>query len=625
VIYSRDPRAGFALTFVSDNAAQVLGYDAGRLLGEEGLWNAIVHPADAGRVHEGLARAGGRGEQSLEYRVFRADGSCRWVRDEWRPVRDAAGHLVEIVGSLVDVTERKHGEDERARLSSAVEQASDCIVITNPDGTIVYVNPAFERATGFGQAEAIGRNPRLVKSGQHPPEFYGQMWATLVRGEPWSGFLVNKRRDGTLYEAEAIIFPVRDAAGRLVNYVGVLRDVTRERRIEEQLRQSQKMEAVGRLAGGVAHDFNNLLTIISGRAELLLQRLGRDNPLSHELDLVLKTSHRAAALTRQLLAFSRKQVLSMQVLDVNAVVINIERMLRRLIGEDIELATALDPGLGRVKADPGQLEQVIMNLAVNARDAMPRGGHLRIETGNVDPAGGGLPTGAAPGPHVLLSVSDDGCGMDRDTRARIFEPFFTTKDVNAGTGLGLATVYGIVKQSGGDIAVDSEPGQGTRFRIYLPRVEEPASSARPGAPGAARGGRETILLVEDEPDVRSLAREFLESAGYSVLEATGGGEALSIAGEHAGPIDLVITDVVMPEIDGRKLIERLRGLRPDTKSLYMSGYTDDAILRYGVLTAEMALLQKPFTAEALIRKVRALLDAGPAPVGAGARPAAGGA
>jgi nitrogen-specific signal transduction histidine kinase/CheY-like chemotaxis protein len=403
---------------------------------------------------------------------------------------------------------------------------------------------------------------------------------------------------------------VRDATGRLANYVGVFRNVTRERQIEEQFRQAQKMEAVGRLAGGVAHDFNNLLTIISGRCQLLLHRLGRDNPHSHELDLVLKTSHRAAALTRQLLAFSRKQVLSMQVLSLNTVVASIEKMLRPLIGEDIELVTILDPALGCVKADPGQIEQVIVNLAVNSRDAMPRGGRLTIETANVGPTSG-LPAGAAPGPHVMLAVSDSGAGMDPGTLSHIFEPFFTTKGVERGTGLGLSTVYGIVKQSGGEISVESEPGRGTQFRIYLPRVEErvePAALATLGA--GRRRGMETILLVEDEPEVRRLIREFLEADGYTVLEAADGIDALRIVAEHTGPVPLIITDVVMPQIDGRNLVQRLRALRPDIRALYMSGYTDDAILRYGVLTAEAAFLHKPFATEALLRQVRVLLDGG---------------
>jgi signal transduction histidine kinase/ActR/RegA family two-component response regulator len=420
---------------------------------------------------------------------------------------------------------------------------------------------------------------------------------------------VNRRKDGSLYDEVAAVFPVRDAAGQLVNYVGILRDVTSERQMEEQFRQSQKMEAVGRLAGGVAHDFNNLLTVIGGRCQLLLHRLGPDNQASRDIDLVLKTANRAAALTRQLLAFSRKQVLSTQVLDLNAIVGNLQKMLRPLIGEDIEVITALDPALGRVKADPGQIEQVIMNLAVNARDAMPRAGRITIETTNVDVSHPGLPAGAAAGPWVMLAMSDTGDGMDAETMSHVFEPFFTTKGVEKGTGLGLSTVYGIVKQSGGEIAVESEIGRGTRFLVYLPRVEETIEPPpAPAAPVPERG-RETILLVEDEPEVRLLARELLEAQGYTVLEASGGNQALRLAATCDERIHMVLTDVVMPHMDGRQLVERLSAMRPGIASLYMSGYTEDAVLRYGVLSAQTAFLGKPFTADGLMRAVRAVLDA----------------
>jgi PAS domain S-box-containing protein len=486
----------------------------------------------------------------------------------------------------------------------------------------VYVNPAWERVTGYSRAEAIGRTPSLVNSGRQSPEFYRDMWAALARGELWSGALVNRRKDGSLYDEVAAIFPVRDTSGQLANYVGLLRDVTHERQIEEQFRQSQKMEAVGRLAGGVAHDFNNLLTVISGRCQLLLHRLGRDNAVSHDIDLILKTANRAASLTRQLLAFSRKQVLSMQVLDLNAVVTNLQKMLRPLIGEDIELVTSLDPALGRVKADPGQIEQVVVNLAVNARDAMPRAGRITIETANADATDPALPVGAGPGPWVRLTMSDTGDGMDAETMSHIFEPFFTTKGVEKGTGLGLSTVYGIVKQSGGEVVVESQVGQGARFRVYLPRVDETMEPVdRPAAP-ASRGGKETILLVEDEPDVRVLTRELLESEGYTVLEASSAGEALRMAAAHTARIHLVLTDVVMPQMDGRQLVERLRTMRSEIASLYMSGYTEDAVLRYGVMSAQTAFLGKPFTADALTRKVRAVLDAArradEAPAGVGA-------
>jgi len=382
-----------------------------------------------------------------------------------------------------------------------------------------------------------------------------------------------------------------------------------------QLEQAQKMDAIGRLAGGVAHDFNNLLTVILGRTDMLLQPLKPDDPMRRGIELIQRTAGRAADLTRQLLAFSRKQVLEATVLDLNAVTTDMKDMLGRLIGEDIALVTTPGADLGRVKADRGQIEQVVMNLAVNARDAMPQGGHLIIETENVDLDAEYVRrhVGSRPGPHVMLAVSDSGVGIPREIQRHIFEPFFTTKEQGKGTGLGLATVYGIVKQSGGYIECDSEPGRGTTFRIYLPRVDITVPAPERGArPLEAAGGTETILLVEDEEGVRELARDILRASGYTVIEARNGAEALLLCERHQGPLDLLLTDVVMPRMSGRELAERLAPLRPDLSVLYMSGYTDDAVIRHGVLGAGTAFLQKPFTPATLIGRVRDTLDQTPA-------------
>jgi two-component system cell cycle sensor histidine kinase/response regulator CckA len=380
---------------------------------------------------------------------------------------------------------------------------------------------------------------------------------------------------------------------------------------QEQLTQARKMEAVGRLAGGIAHDFNNLLTVMMGRSQLLLRRLGTQDPVRPDIELMEQTADRAADLTRQLLAFSRKQVLQPVVLDLNAVVANLAGMLRRLIGEDIALATALDQALGLVKADPGQIEQIVMNLVANARDAMSAGGRLTLETANaeLDAVYVRHHVDVHPGSHVMLAVSDTGVGMTPETQAQIFEPFFTTKGPGLGTGLGLATVYGIVKQSGGHIWVYSEPGRGTTFKIYLPRVEGAVHTpaARPGLPEPTRG-HETILLVEDELAVRDLARDVLCAQGYTVLEAPHGREALLISELHSGPIHLLLTDVVMPEMSGRDLANRLAPLRPTMPVIYMSGYTDTAVVHHGVLDPGTTFLQKPFTPDALARKIRQVLD-----------------
>ncbi|MGH7207797.1 MAG: ATP-binding protein, partial [Nitrospiraceae bacterium] len=384
------------------------------------------------------------------------------------------------------------------------------------------------------------------------------------------------------------------------------------RSMEEQFRQAQKIEAIGRLAGGVAHDFNNLMTVVTGYSELILTRLGPDDPLRKEIEEIKKAGDRAATLTGQLLAFSRKQVLAPKVLDLNSVVANINGMLRRLLAEDIELHTVVAPVLGRVKADPGQLEQVIMNLVVNARDAMPGGGRLTIETKNVelDKVYARSHVSVKPGAYVMLAITDGGSGMDATTQARIFEPFFTTKEPGKGTGLGLSTVYGVVKQSGGYIWVYSELGRGTTFKIYLPRVEDDLEARDAGpAPAETLQGSETILLAEDEDMVRTLARRILTSHGYTVLEARDGTECLRICEAHKGTIHLLMTDVVMPGLSGREVAKRVAPLRPDMKVLYLSGYADSAVVHHGLLDAGSAFLQKPFSSGTLAHKVREVLDA----------------
>jgi len=420
-----------------------------------------------------------------------------------------------------------------------------------------------------------------------------------------------RRRDGSVITVRLNGRPVRAPDGTIECFEFIVDDVTEQRALEERLRQTQKMEAVGRLAGGIAHDFNNLLTAILGSVDFLRRALGPEHPEHAETEEIQKAAVRAADLTRQLLAFSRQQVLAPKVLDVDALVTNLEKMLRRLIGEDVELRFVAKASRAAVLADPGQLEQVIVNLVVNARDAMPRGGKLTIETATVDlDAGYAWEHGTVePGRYVMLAVTDTGVGIDRAAQARLFEPFFTTKEFGKGTGLGLATVYGIVKQSGGYIWVYSEPGQGATFKVYLPRVEpagEPVAAPQP--PARALGGTETILLAEDEAAVRTLARRILEKHGYKLLLAATGRDGVQVAEQHAAPIDLLVTDVVMPEMGGRELAQRLTARQPGLKVLYLSGYTDDAIVHHGVLDAGVAFLQKPFKPDDLVRKIRAVLD-----------------
>jgi signal transduction histidine kinase len=421
----------------------------------------------------------------------------------------------------------------------------------------------------------------------------------------------NLTADGKVIRCQWFNTPLFEDDGRFAGILCLAQDITEKVAMEERFRQAQKLEAIGSLAGGVAHDFNNLLTIINGYADLVQATLPADSPTAELVREISQAGDRATGLTRQLLAFSRKQVLEPKVLQLNAVVAETTKMLQRLIGEDVDLHTSLDPGLDRVKADPGQIEQILINLAVNARDAMPRGGKLTIQTANVelDETYVESRSDVRPGRHALLSVSDTGSGMDETVKSRIFEPFFTTKEAGSGTGLGLATVFGIVKQSGGHIAVYSEPGLGTSFKIYLPVVDELASSTTaPTEQAALVQGVETILLAEDEPALRALTRHVLQLHGYKVLEAENGTAALRAAEGYDGPIHLLVTDVVMPAMSGRQLAEALVVLRPEMRVLYLSGYTDDAVVRHGVLHAETAFLQKPFTPSGLAHKVRKVLD-----------------
>ena len=538
------------------------------------------------------------------------DGRVTWVSTTKMPLRDAHGNIIGTFGVSRDITQHKQAEAEHARLVTAIEQSAEAVVITNTTGGIEYVNPAFTRITGYGREEVLGQNPRILKSDKQDPDFYQQLWATILNGQIWHGELINRRKDGSLYTEEMNIAPVRNQVGEITHFIATKQDVTEHKQLEQQLIQAQKMEAVGRLAGGVAHDFNNLLTIINGYAQLLIEPISPQDPRRGHLKEILMAGERAASLTRQLLAFSRRQVLEPRVLNLNSVLADVAKMLRRLIGEDVELVSTLKPDLGRVKVDPGQIEQVIMNLAVNARDAMPQGGKLFIETSNVeiDANYARRHSPMMPGKYVMVAVSDTGCGMDLETQAHAFEPFFTTKEKGHGTGLGLATVYGIVKQSGGFIWVYSAPGHGSTFKIYLPFIEEALPTAEPAeAPAELAKGSETVLVVEDERGVRSLVCEALASHGYKVLEAAGAASALEISERYTEPIHLLLTDVVMPQTGGKELAKGFSTLHPETKVLYMSGYTDDAIVRHGILEGGTSFLQKPFQPKALLLKIREVL------------------
>jgi two-component system, cell cycle sensor histidine kinase and response regulator CckA len=507
--------------------------------------------------------------------------------------------------------QRQKTEDTLRKLSRAVEQSADLVIITDRAGVIEYVNPAFEALTGYSRKQAVGRTPRLLKWGHQSAELYHDLWKTILAGNVFRGVMVNRKKNGDIFYAEKTITPLRDADGRITHFISNDRDITERRRLELQLQQTQRLDAIGKLAGGVAHDFNNLLMVISAYAELMLDQLSPEHPLCRNVLEIQSASRRAADLTRQLLAFGRKQVQDLQLLDLNSTMQEIHNMLLRLIGEDIELVFVPGKNLGRVKADTVQIEQVVMNLAANARDAMPNGGKLTIETTrtSLDESYQQRHSLVPEGDYVMLAVSDSGHGISPEHISHIFEPFYTTKTEGKGTGLGLATVYGIVKQNSGFIWVYSEPEFGTTFKIYLPRVEsEIRTIIQPHSVEHVANGCETLLLVEDEAAVRRSTREFLATRGYIVLEAENGQHALKIAREFKSRIHLMITDVVMPQLGGAGLASQLAVDRPEMHVLFVSGYAENTILRQGAIDVNARFLQKPFSLKALACKIREILD-----------------
>jgi PAS domain S-box-containing protein len=513
----------------------------------------------------------------------------------------------------LDSAERQQHKTEETlrKLWCSVEQSADPVIIMDGSGVMEYVNPAFEALTGYSRLEAIGQTLGMLKSEETASVGYEEMWDTVRSGKVFQGIVTNRKKSGEAFVMEKTLTPLRDGSGVITHFISTGRDITQRRKLESDLQQAQKMDAIGRLAGGVAHDFNNLLLVISAYAELMLDSLAADDPLRRNVAEIMTASRRAADLTRQLLAFGRKQLQSLQVLDLNTVIGEIAGMLPRLIGEDIELVIVPGPDLGKVKADPGQIEQVVMNLAANARDAMPGGGTLMIETASmrVDESYVQRHPIVPAGDYVLLTVTDSGQGIAAKHLPHIFEPFYTTKEAGKGTGLGLATVYGIVKQNGGFVWVYSELGLGTTFKIYLPQMKSLSGEVRATKPvERSPRGCETLLLVEDEASVRQAARQFLTRNGYTVLEATDGEDAIRVSREHSGPIHLMITDVVMPRMGGPRAAERLAEERPDMKVLFVSGYAENTILQHGKIDVAAHFLEKPFSSKALAKKVHEVLN-----------------
>ncbi len=503
-------------------------------------------------------------------------------------------------------------EETLQKLWRSVEQSADTVIIMDRSGVMEYVNPAFETLTGYSRQEAVGQTLAILKSEQEAVELGEEMWNTVLSGNVFRGIVTNRKKNGETLIFENALSPMRAGNGQITHFISTGRDITERRKLESDLQQVQKMDAIGRLAGGVAHDFNNLLLVISAYAELMLDSLPTQDPLRRNVNEIITASRRAADLTRQLLAFGRKQMQLLQVLDLNAVIGEIATMLPRLIGEDVQVVLVPGLGLGKVKADPIQIEQIVMNLAANGRDAMPGGGTLTIETANVqvDESYVQRHSMVPQGDYVLLTVTDSGQGIAAIHLPHIFEPFYTTKEAGKGTGLGLATVYGIVKQNGGFVWVYSEPGLGTTFKVYLPMVQSASGEVRITKPTEdSPGGCETVLLVEDEASVRQASRQFLTQSGYTVLEASDGEDALRVSREHRGQIHLMVTDVVMPRMGGPKLAERLAEERPDMKVLFVSGYAENTVLQHGKIDVTTRFLQKPFSLKALARKIREILEA----------------
>jgi two-component system cell cycle sensor histidine kinase/response regulator CckA len=596
---------------VNEAALLLYGYERDEFLNLD-VSALAIHGHDTARAR--LASWGDSAAAGTS-RYRRKDGS-QFVAEYITRALTFTGRRARI-SVIKDITDRDEAEQMRGLLAAIVESSNDAIVSKRLDGTITSWNAAAEHLFGYSAAEAVGRPiSMLIPPNQIDEE--RMLLKRIARGDRIDHYeTVRRRKDGTLVSVSISLSPTMDAEGKVVGASKTARDLTAQRnaehalqRAEEQLRQSQKMEAVGKLAGGVAHDFNNVLSVIISYSELLLGDLKPGEPMREDMEEIRKAGHRAADLTRQLLMFSRQQVLEPRVLDLNDVLVGMDKMLQRILGADVDLVSLPAKQLGRVRVDPSSIEQVIMNLVVNARDAMPTGGKLTMETDNVvlDEAYASEHLGVTPGPHVMLAVSDTGTGMDKATLTRIFEPFFTTKGIGKGTGLGLSTVFGIVNQSEGSVWVYSEVGKGTTFKIYLPRVDDAVDVIQSvGAPATLRGS-ETILLVEDDDQVRVVARGILARNGYHVIEARNAGEALLHSEGHAGAIHLLLSDVVMPQLSGPELAKRLAKSRPDMKVLCMSGYTDDSIVRHGVLEAHIAYLQKPITPETLTTKVREVLD-----------------
>ncbi|HVI80775.1 MAG TPA: PAS domain S-box protein, partial [Candidatus Acidoferrum sp.] len=611
-VFVKDPSGRYLM--VNPTAARIAGRRTEDVLGKTDLQVFNAETAHSVMEWDRLVMETGVPVTYEQAGIAKADATRTFLSTKG-PYRDSEGKIAGVLGISRDITDRKRAEEEirnsQRKLRIHFDNTPLAVVEWDLHFRVTDWNPSAERIFGYSRAEAIGQHASFIV----PPQYrdhVDNIWQALISqrgGERSTNDNVTK--SGRTISCEWYNTPLIDDSGKVLGVASLVQDMTERVTLEERLRQSQKMEAVGRLAGGVAHDFNNLLTVILGYAQLLADGVPHGTRLTDSTEAIKTAAEKAAGITRQLLAFSRKQVLSPRVISLNDILLNLDSLLRRLIGEDVEVMTVPAADLGRVKADPSQLEQVIMNLALNARDAMPNGGNLTLETANtyLDESYAHQHQPVVPGRYVMLAVSDTGEGMNAETQARIFEPFYTTKEVGKGTGLGLSMVYGIIKQSGGYIWVYSEPNRGTTFKVYLPRVDQPPEAGAIETTGnRVLRGTETILLVEDDEQIRQLSSSVLAHCGYNVLVAGTPEQALELCKANQDKIRLLVTDVVMPRMNGKQLADQILKSCPDLKVLYVSGYTNNAIVHYGVLESGLHFLAKPFTLSALVAKVREVLD-----------------
>ncbi len=607
------PQTG--VIYYSPRWFSILGYSPDDLPHTYRTWTSLIHPDDRPFVEEQIWESIQNAEPFvLEYRMRSAEGDWLWILSRGKCVAwDEEGHPTRMVGTHSDITERKEVEQTLRQLATVVEQAAEDIIIVNTEGIIAYVNPAFERITGYTREEAVGQTPAFLKSGKHDRAFYQDLWDTIIRGDVWTGRIINRRKDGSLIEEDTTISPVYDRQGRITAYVSLKRDVTDQVQMEVQLRQAQKMEAVGQLAGGVAHDFNNLLQVIQGYGDMALMYLQAGDRVRRYVEEIMKATGRASTLVRQLLTFSRRELFQPENLNFNDVIADLIKMLRRVIGEHIELEFHPAADLRMVYADRGQVEQIVMNLCVNSRDAMPEGGRITIETGSVRFTGENihLHPRADEGEYVFVSVSDTGIGIPPEVQDRIFEPFFTTKEIGAGTGLGLATVYAITRRHEGFIDLESRPGSGAAFRIFFPADHGTVHRPENPKPFTPNEGKGTILVAEDEEQVRELAVMILEKAGYEVIAAGDGQEAIDLFNQHMGRIDLVLLDVVMPRKSGKAAFEAMKEKRPDVRVLFSTGYSFNTLNLNDASGGRVQMISKPYSPSELLRRVQTMLKTEP--------------